>query len=150
MIQFLDIIVDVLAKGVVVAVVGIGLYAMQKKSQEKENKRDMARILRHEVNQTLSIMPGKERERITSARNDKFPNSRIYSGLLQTGNIRFFSDELDRWYSLIDNFKFSGIDSDAGIEIVQNLEDMEYKNRSYRSKARSTIFRSKHSNRHIK
>ena len=80
-------------------------------------------------------MSGRERERIVSSRNDRIPNSDVYLGLLQTGNIRFFDDrlqdELARWYSFIDDFQFSGIDADAGIEMVQDLEHMERKNRAY-------------------
>lgn len=135
MTQLLEIIVHDVWRGVIIGVVGILLYGVQKKSKEMENKRDMARILRNEVNRTLSIVPNRDRERIMSGKNDRMPDGRIYSGLLQTGNIRFFSDaiqdELDKWYSFIDKFQFKEINPDAGIKLIQDLEDMEHKNKSY-------------------
>ena len=126
-------VLDFVLRGAVIAVVGILLYVMQKRSEMKANKRDMARILRNEINRTPSILPGSERERTVSSRNDRIPNSDVYPGLLQTGNIRFFDDrlqdELAGWYSFTDDFQLSGIDADAGIEMVQDLERMERKNR---------------------
>lgn len=135
MTPILEVIVDGLWRGIIIGVVGIFLYVWQQKSKEKENKRDMARILRNEINRTLNIVPNRDRERIISGKNDRVPDSRVYSGLLQTGNIRFFSDtiqdELDEWYSFIDRFQFKKIDPDAGIKLIQDLEDMEHKNKAY-------------------
>lgn len=145
---------DALVRGATIAVVGIGLYVLQKNSKTREDKRDMARILRHEVRRALSIVPSRERERIISDRRDRIPSGKVYSGLLQTGNIRFFSDEvqdnLDEWYLYIDNFKFDSIDHDAGLEVMRNLEEMERKNRSYKSMMRTVIFESRYSSRHKK
>lgn len=135
MTQLLEMIVPDASRGITIVVGGILLYAWRKKSKERENKRDMARILRNEINRALNIVPNRDRERIASGKNDRIPDSRIYSGLLQTGNIRFFSDEiqneLDEWYSSIDNFQFKGIDPDAGIKVIRDLENMEHKNKSY-------------------
>ena len=128
-------ILEIFARGFVIASVGISLYVWQTKSKTRENKRDMARILRNEVRRVLDIMPNRERERIVSDRYDRLPDSRVYAGLLQTGNIRFFNDhlqdELYEWYSFIDDFHFK-VDVDAGINLVRDLERMEQKNRKYR------------------
>ena len=129
-------VLDFVLRGAVIAVVGILLYVMQKRSEMKANRRDMARILRNEINRTPSILPGSERERTVSSRNDRIPNSDVYPGLLQIGNIRFFDDrlqdELAGWYSFMDDFQLSGIDADAGIEMVQDLERMERKKQAIR------------------
>lgn len=129
-------VLDFVLRGAVIAVVGILLYVMQKRSEMKANRRDMARILRNEINRTPSILPGSERERTVSSRNDRIPNSDVYPGLLQIGNIRFFDDrlqdELAWWYSFMDDFQLSGIDADAGIEMVQDLERMERKKQAIR------------------
>ena len=149
MIPFLppEEILGAIVRGVVIVVAGISLYVLQKTFEKKASKRDMARILRNEIKQTLNIVPNKERERIISGENNRPPNSRIYSGLLQTGNIRFFSDKLqaklDEWYSVIDNYWFND-DADVGIEIIQDLEDMEHKNRAFLMMLRLNIlFRKK-------
>lgn len=126
---------EILARGSVIASVGILLYIWQTKSKTREDKRDMARILRNEVRRVLDIMPNRERERIVSDKFDRLPDSRVSAGLLQTGNIRFFNDylldELYEWYSFIDDFHFE-VDVDARINLVWDLEHMEQKNRKYR------------------
>ena len=149
MIPFLPLeeILGAIVRGVVIVVAGISLYVLQKTFEKKASKRDMARILRNEIKQTLNIVPNKERERTISDENNRLPDSRIYSGLLQTGNIRFFSDnlqsKLNEWYSVIDNYWFND-DADVGIEIIQDLEDMEHKNRAFLMMLRLNIlFRKK-------
>ncbi len=122
MTQLLEMIFSDVLRGIFIIVGGIILHTWRKKSKEKENKRDMAHILRNEINRALSIVPNRDRERIVSGKNDRIPDSRIYSGLLQTRNIRFFSDkiqnDLDEWYSSIDNFQFKRIDPDVGIKVI--------------------------------
>lgn len=136
----LEFIPEALVRGFVIAVVGILLYVWQTDSKTRANKRDMARILRSEVMRILNIDPVRERERIISSLDDRIPNNLIYLGLLQTGNIRFFDNELqdrlDGWYWSMDDFSFDRIDSDDGIELVKDLEHMEQKNISYRQKVR--------------
>ncbi len=130
----LEEIVNAIVRGVVIVTAGFILYKSQKHFERKSNKRDMARILRIEINRALNILPNRERERTISDQNDRLPSSNVYLGLLQTGNIRFFSDTLQdklaEWHSIIDNF-WNNNKIVVGIEMVQDLEDMERNNLSF-------------------
>ena len=98
----------------------------------------MARILHNEIYQILDIIPSRENERIRSDKMYMFPTNTVHSGLLLTGNIRFFSDDLqaklNKWYSALPDLEIIEIDVDNTVKIIEELEAMQHKNRSYRDK----------------
>lgn len=103
-------------RGGIIAAVGISLYMFKKSADSRENKREMAGILRNEINRILNILPSRIRERISSNKRherNQYPDNRVYAGLLHTGNIRFFNkelqDDLNEWYAIVDDFKFRKI-----------------------------------------
>ena len=138
-----NVLLDASIKGFVIALVGIGLYLWQKRSERKTNKRDMARILHTEIYQILDMIPSRENERIQSDKTYTFPTNTVHSGLLLTGNIRFFSSELqaklNKWYSDLSDLEIIGWDVDNLITIIEELEEMRHENRSYRDKIRDKI-----------
>ena len=141
----LDIIVDDVASGITIASVGIIIYVWQKNYEKRTNKRDMARILRNEISQILQIIPIRDGGRIVSDKIDVFPNNTIHSGLLLSGNIRFFNDnlqaKLNEWYSSVTGLKITDSDvADDAIKLIVELEDMERKNNSYRDKTDDFLF----------
>ena len=101
----LDEVSVALLRGIVILAVGGSLYLLQKRSEKRENRRELAKILRNEIFRTLDKLSSVERDPTINKRSRILylkPDSRVYEGLLNTGNIQFFSKNLQAnlnvWY----------------------------------------------------
>ena len=149
-VSFSDELYQSATHGTFIVLAGMVLYLVQKSAEKRTSKREMAKILRVEVKRTLNIRPSQERPLIVTAarRMNKmavFPDNRVYAGLLNTGNIQFFDeqlqDDLNLWYMHMGKLRLDKLDAKLGIRIVDELENMESNNEAFRAKIRVSRIR---------
>ena len=105
--------------GAVAAAVAILLYGATKRHENRVNKRDMAPILYGEISEFVSDYGNENAKRRIK------PSTLIYEGLLSSGNIRFFSQDMQReLYSLYVEFYRSplSVDETKVAKMMKRLE----------------------------
>lgn len=114
-------VVGSLFAGAVAGAVAILLYGATKRHENRVNKRDMASILYGEISEFASDY-GNE-----NAKSGIKPSTLIYEGLLSSGNIKFFSQDMQReLYSLYVEFDRSSlsVDETKVAKMMKRLESV--------------------------
>ena len=128
-----DIVLTVL-RGVIVGIVAIWVYLLQKHMASKDLRHNISIMLRLEIDAIMaSAFPAEFSESIMEERYAVG----VYRGLLSSGNIGSMPSDLQkdlsRFYGSYES-KPGTIDDDLTVKIVARLEKMKADNRKYREK----------------
>lgn len=116
--------VDAFVRAILIGIVALLAYWFQKDIERRTEKRDLARIMRNEINNLIQVNHH-------IARNLMPPSEKAYDGLLHTGNIRYFSESMRITLGRIyENFDRSNIPrpNKAHEVLLKELEDMARNN----------------------
>ena len=128
-----DMVLTVL-RGIIVGIVAIGVYLLQKHMESKDLRHSVSIMLWLEIDAIMtSVRPAELSEDIME---EKYAIG-VYRGLLSSGNIGRLPSDLQK-----DLSKFYGsheaepetMDDDLTVKIITRLERMQADNRKYREK----------------
>lgn len=116
--------------GFVAGVFAILIYRRQHKKERHNNKQDNVDILLDEVNRISGITQAYDRSAIRK-KTISPPGNKIYSGMLLTGNIKYFNVSLrEKLATFYDNFELNSLEPDQDLcrEILEDLEKIKENN----------------------
>ena len=121
--------------GMLTGISAIIIYIIQKRMETKTNKYNISTILHGEIKRIIKVAKVNENINSGNEQSRRLPSMEIYQGLLSSGNIKYFSsdlqDKLDEMYTY---FKEAPLNPNLnlGINIMSTLEKMIHANRNYR------------------
>lgn len=80
--------------GVVAGITAVWVYAYRKNSEYVSTRNDMAIILANEIRRNLRSYTLADSRPMQRYRYDRSPSIDTYKGMLLSGNIRYFSDDV--------------------------------------------------------